>query len=260
MGAIILWSNITLYYIQYFCCRLHIRSLIHKAHIPTIWMTYGVSIVRIWEKIDCVITREHCIKLLSHHGNSGPKDDSMFGMHNIESDPCRQSRGCVIWSGVASELIFTLDNSLGFVNGYQHNTISACQNVLFYNKMLLHDKNIARTWGYNDMERLSTLLAFCEWNLMVTNGFPHRGSVMHITMSSWDMSSNRIICHLSFCSNRECETDNSWHTLTPVSDTPRAHGSIRNPWLLGRSGYWRQAWFFIMQSWIFCSPNSRSFI
>ena len=99
MGAIILWSNIPLYYIQYFCCRLHIRSLTHKAHIPPIWMTYGVSIVRIWEKIDRVITREHCIKLLSHHGNSGPKDDSMFGMHTIESDPCRQSRGCVIWSG-----------------------------------------------------------------------------------------------------------------------------------------------------------------
>ena len=65
-----------------------------------------------------------------------------------------------------------------FVNGYWHNTISACQNVLHYNKMLLHDKNISRTWEHYDMAIFSTLLVFCERNLLVTSGFHHKGSVM----------------------------------------------------------------------------------
>ena len=117
------------------------------------------------------------MKLLSNHGNASPPDESMFGMQTLVSDLNRQSRGCVIWSEVASELTFTLDNSLGFVNGYWHNTISACQNVL-HNEMMLYGKNITSTWRHHGTDMFSLLLAICKgihWSLA---NFPCKGSVM----------------------------------------------------------------------------------
>ena len=107
------------------------------------------------------------------------------------------------------------------------------------------------TWWCHDMERLSTLLALCEGNLLVINEFPNKWPVTQ-SFDVFFVGLNNLLNKLSNCMwlvSQSCDI----HTVTTNSLAQNMHGAV-NHWIYSMSFSWKEILeFFVI---VIVAPNN----